>query len=58
LTREVYSDSDSEAKTREKYIGPELSKRSWFQKYIKEEVNSVKSDFINKKLGKTFSQIQ
>jgi len=38
----------SEKITREKYIDPELKKRAWLQKYVKEEVNSVKSDFVNK----------
>lgn len=37
----------SEHGTRKKYIDPELKKRAWFKKYIKEEVNSVKSDFKN-----------
>ena len=39
----------NENKTRKKYIDPELEKRGWLKKYIKEEVNSVKSDFVNKK---------
>ena len=39
----------NEHRTRKKYINPELKKRGWLTKYIKEEVNSVKSDF-NKKL--------
>jgi type I restriction enzyme R subunit len=39
----------SEKITREKYIDPELIKRGWLKKYVKEEVNSVKSDFVNKK---------
>jgi len=38
-----------EKQTREKYIDPELKRRKWIQKYIKEEVNSVKSDFVNKR---------
>ena len=38
----------SEYKTRKKYIDPLLEKRGWLKKYIKEEVNSVKSDFNNK----------
>lgn len=42
--------SIDEKRTREKYIDPELKKRKWLKKYIKEEVNSVKSDFVNKKL--------
>ena len=39
----------NENKTRKKYIDPELEKRDWLKKYIKEEINSVKSDFVNKK---------
>ena len=42
------SDQISEKTTREKHIDPELKKRGWLKKYIKEEVNSVKSDFVNK----------
>lgn len=42
--------SIGEKQTREKYIDPELKRRKWLKKYIKEEVNSVKSDFVNKKL--------
>jgi len=38
----------SEHQTRKKYIDPELEKRGWLKKYIKEEINSVKSDFVNK----------
>lgn len=38
----------SERHTRKKYIDPELEKRGWLKKYIKEEINSVKSDFISK----------
>ncbi len=38
----------SEHKTRKEYIDPLLEKRGWLKKYIKEEVNSVKSDFKNK----------
>lgn len=38
----------SEAKTRKQYIDPALNRRGWLKKYIKEEVNSVKSDFKNK----------
>jgi len=38
----------SEHKTRKKYIDPLLEKRGWLKKYIKEEVNSIKSDFKNK----------
>ncbi|HKZ93676.1 MAG TPA: DEAD/DEAH box helicase family protein [Candidatus Bathyarchaeia archaeon] len=39
-----------EKRTREKYIDPEISKRKWIPKYVEEEVNSVKSDFVDKKL--------
>ena len=35
----------SEFKTRKQYIDPALERRGWLKKYIKEEVNSVKSDF-------------
>jgi len=45
-----FLDSIDEKRTREKYIDPELKKRKWLKKYIKEEINSVKSDFVNKKL--------
>ena len=38
----------SEFKTRKQYIDPALERRGWLKKYIKEEVNSVKSDFKNK----------
>ena len=38
----------NEHQTRKKYIDPELEKRGWHKKYIKEEVNSVKSDFNNR----------
>lgn len=38
----------NEHRTRKRYIDPELEKRGWLKKYIKEEVNSVKSDFANK----------
>ena len=37
-----------ENKTRKTYIDPTLKEIGWFKKYIKEEVNSVKSDFINR----------
>ena len=37
-----------EHQTRKKLIDPELTKAGWLKKYIKEEVNSVKSDFKNK----------
>ena len=40
--------SMSEKRTREKTIDPELLRRNWLQKYVKVEVNSVKSDFVNK----------
>ena len=49
MTGELLGSID-EKRTREKYIDPELKKRKWLKKYIKEEVNSVKSDFVNKKL--------
>lgn len=48
MSVENFSGSIDEKKTREKYIDPELKKRKWIQKYVKEEVNSVKSDFVNK----------
>jgi type I restriction enzyme, R subunit len=35
----------SELQTRKKLIDPQLEARGWKKKYIKEEVNSVKSDF-------------
>jgi|GEM_PF-6905274 len=38
----------SEFKTRKQYIDPVLDMERWLNKYIKEEVNSVKSDFKNK----------
>ncbi len=38
----------SEHQTRKKLIDPELEKKGWLKKYIKEEVNTVKSKFINK----------
>ncbi len=38
----------SESQTRKKLIDPELKKRGWLKKYVQEEVNSVKSDFITK----------
>ena len=40
--------SISEKETREKYINPEIKRKNWIWKYVKEEVNSVKSDFVNK----------
>jgi type I restriction enzyme, R subunit len=50
MTEEVPFDSSDEKITREKYIDPALKKRGWIQKYVKSEVNSVKSDFTNKRL--------
>lgn len=44
------SGSMSEKRTRERYIDPELKKRGWISKYVQKEVNSVKSDFVYKKL--------
>ncbi|MDP3034194.1 MAG: restriction endonuclease subunit R, partial [Methanobacteriaceae archaeon] len=38
----------SEHKTRKEYIDPLLKRTGWLEKYIKEEVNSVKSNFKNK----------
>ena len=38
----------NENQTRKQYIDPELEKAGWIKKYIKEEVNSVKSDFNQK----------
>ena len=49
MKSEKFSGSMYEKQTREKYIDPELKRRKWIQKYIKEEVNSVKSDFVNKR---------
>lgn len=40
----------SEFKTRKQYIDPELKKTGWLPKYIKEEVNSVKSNFKDKNI--------
>lgn len=42
--------SISENETREQYIDTALKNVGWVKKYIKEEVNPVKSDFINKHL--------
>jgi type I restriction enzyme R subunit len=42
--------SISEFETRKKYIDPSLDRVGWLKKYIKEEVNPVKSDFKNKEL--------
>lgn len=38
----------NENQTRKKFIDPVLNKTGWIKKYIKEEVNSVKSDFNQK----------
>lgn len=38
----------SEHQTRKKIIDPELEKKGWIKKYIKEEVNTVKSNFGKK----------
>ena len=38
----------NEHKTRKEHIDPELKKMGWLRKYIKEEVNTVKSDFNRK----------
>ena len=38
----------NENQTRKKFIDPVLIKMGWLRKYIKEEVNSVKSDFNQK----------
>ncbi|CAG0978410.1 MAG: DEAD/DEAH box helicase family protein [Candidatus Methanoperedens sp.] len=38
----------NENQTRKKLIDPDLKKMGWLLKYIKEEVNSIKSDFKNK----------
>ncbi|PKL71883.1 MAG: restriction endonuclease subunit R, partial [Methanobacteriales archaeon HGW-Methanobacteriales-2] len=40
----------SEFKTRKQYIDPELKKQGWLPKYIKGEVNSVKSNFKDKNI--------
>ncbi len=40
----------SEFETRKQYIDPELEKQGWLPKYIKEEVNSVKSNFKDKNI--------
>lgn len=40
----------NENKTRKKLIDPVLKKYGWYKQYIKEEVNSVKSDFAGKQL--------
>ena len=38
----------TEYQTRKELIDPVLKKVGWMDRYIKEEVNSVKSDFKNK----------
>ena len=38
----------SEKETREQYIDKELKKVGWIKRYIKEEVNSIRSNFRNK----------
>jgi len=40
--------SIDEKETRKKYIDPALKKVGWLNKYVKQEVNSVKSDFTAK----------
>jgi type I site-specific restriction endonuclease len=40
----------NENQTRKRHIDPVLKKVGWHKKYIKEEVNSVKSDFNNNNL--------
>lgn len=40
----------NERRTRKEHIDPALKKVSWRWEYVKEEVNSVKSDFLNHKL--------
>ena len=49
MSGRVFSGSISKKSTREKYIDPELRRRKWLLKYVKEEVNSVNSDFVKKK---------
>src|SRR3972149_2566546 len=48
MSAEKTAFSLSERQTREKYIDPVLRRRNWIEKYVKTEVNSVKSDFVNK----------
>lgn len=48
----------NEWRTRKEIIDPQLSKVGWLPKYIKEEVNSVKSDFKNKNFIYFNSQIE
>ena len=38
-----------ESRTRKQYIDPVLKKQGWRDKHVKEEVNSVKSDFKHKR---------
>ncbi|MFA0846883.1 MAG: DEAD/DEAH box helicase family protein [Methanobacterium formicicum] len=50
---ELYADDISlisEFRTRKQFIDPELKREGWTSKYIKEEVNSVKSNFKDKKI--------
>ncbi|MBU4453979.1 MAG: hypothetical protein KJ929_02690 [Euryarchaeota archaeon] len=42
------SKSINEHQTRKELIDPVLHKIGWIEKYIKEEVNSIKSDFNQK----------
>jgi len=49
MSEDDISNLINERRTRKRYIDPELEKRGWNHQYIKEEVNSVKSDFVNKK---------
>jgi len=49
MVEEEFSDSADEKLTREKYINPALRKREWNPKYVKEEINSIKSNFVNKR---------
>ncbi len=48
MSSDDISNDISELRTRKQYIDPELEKRGWLEKYIKAEVNSVKSDFVGK----------
>ncbi len=50
MTEEERLDSADEKLTRQKYIDPALKKRGWIEKYVKVEVNCVKSEFVNKRL--------
>lgn len=49
MTQDKSFDPADEKLTRIKYIDRDLTRRGWLQKYIKTEVNSVKSDFENKR---------